>query len=95
MEWNQLISEDGVVVDDELLLVVGESPPLDVRAEVVGPAAAAALAAAVEAGEPGEEAPVAVSVLVDVVHQQLVLLGRPPALLHARVGDVVAAARCR
>jgi hypothetical protein len=78
--------------DDEALLVVGEVAALDVGAEVVGPAEAAALAASVEAGGLGQVAPAAdvPAVLLDVLHQRPVLLLRPRAFLHARV---VAAAR--
>jgi hypothetical protein len=32
-----LVSDDGVKLDDGLLLLVGEWPPLDVRPEVVRP----------------------------------------------------------
>ena len=80
-----LVAEEGVEVDDELLLVVGKPAALDVRAEVVCPAEAAALAAAVEPGELGQAAPAPVPVLIDVVDQQLVLLRRPRAFLHPRV----------
>jgi len=44
------VAELGVEVDDDLLLGVGEEAALEVRAEVVGPAQAAALAAAQQAG---------------------------------------------
>jgi hypothetical protein len=78
--------------DDEALLVVGEVAALDVGAEVVGPAEAAALAAAVEPGGLGQVAPAAdvAAVPLDVVHQGAVLLLRPRAFLDA---GVVAAAR--
>jgi hypothetical protein len=67
-----------VEVDDELVLLIRESTVLDVRAEVVGPPEAAALAA-LEPGGLGEEAPAAVAVLLDVVYAELVLLQCPQA----------------
>ena len=75
--------------DDEGLLVGGEVAALDVRAEVVDPAEAAALAAAEQPGLPRQRAPVGVAVLPDVGRQPLVLLGAPrappqPLLLAAR-----------
>ena len=79
------VAELAVEADDEGLLVGGEVAALDVRAEVVGPAETAALAAAVEAGELGQAAPAAVPVLIYVVDEQLVLLRRPRAFLHPRV----------
>ena len=83
------VAELAVEADDEGLLVGGEVAALDVRAEVVDPAEAAALPAAEEAGLPGQRAPVGVAVLLDVGHQALVLLGAPrappqPLLLAAR-----------
>jgi hypothetical protein len=68
-----------VEADDAVLLVGGEVAPLDVRAEVVDPAQAAALAAAEQTGVLGQRAPVGVAVLLDVGHQPLVLLGAPRA----------------
>jgi hypothetical protein len=68
-----------VEADDEVLLVGGEVAPLDVRAEVVDPAQAAALAAPEQAGLLGQRAPVGVAVLPDVGHKPLVLLGAPRA----------------
>jgi len=81
-----------VEADDEALLVGGEVAALDVGAEVVGPAEAAALPAAVQPGGLGQVAPAAdvPAVPLDVLHQGAVLLLRPRALLHA---GVVAAAR--
>jgi hypothetical protein len=78
-----------VEADDEGLLVGGEVAALDVGAEVVDPAEAAALAAAEQPGLPRQRAPVGVAVLPDVGHQPLVLLGAPrappqPLLLAAR-----------
>ena len=78
--------------DDEALLVVGEVAAADVGAEVVGPAEAAALAAAVEPRRPGKAAPASdvPALLLDVLHQRPVLLLRPRPFLHP---GVVAAAR--
>ena len=39
-----LVAEEGVEVEDGLLLVLGELAPLDVRPQVVGPPQPAALA---------------------------------------------------
>jgi len=87
-----LVAELGVEADDEALLVGGEVAALDVGAEVVGPAEAAALPAAVQPGGLGQVAPAAnlPAVPLDVLHQGAVLLLRPRAFLHA---GVVAAAR--
>jgi len=73
-------------VDDELLLLRREPPPLDVGAEVVGPPEAAALAAAVEPRQFREVAPVAAAMLLYVLPQLIVLLRHPRALLHTGVG---------
>jgi pyruvate/2-oxoglutarate dehydrogenase complex dihydrolipoamide acyltransferase (E2) component len=83
------VAELAVEADDESLLVGGEVAALDVGAEVVDPAEAAALAAAEQAGKAWQRAPVGVAVLPDVGHQALVLLGAPrappqPLLLAAR-----------
>ena len=43
-----LVADDGVELDDGLLLLRGEGPALDVRPEVVGPPQPAALAAPVQ-----------------------------------------------
>lgn len=68
-------------MDDELLFVLGEPPPLDVRAEVVRPPEAAALATPVEARELRQPSPAPVAVLLNVVREQLILLRRPRPLL--------------
>jgi hypothetical protein len=78
-----------VELDDGVLLLPGEVAALDVRAQVVDPAEAAALAAAQQACLLGQGAPVAVAVALDVSHQDPVLLRRPgtplePHLLAAR-----------
>jgi hypothetical protein len=79
-----------VEADDGVLLLLREASPLEVGAEVVDPAEAAALAAPLEAGELGDGAPAADAVADDVVVELLVLLGRPEALaqlvLHAAAG---------
>ena len=76
-------------LDDGVLLFPAEVAALDVRAQVVDPAEAAALAAAEQARLLGQRAPVAVAVALDVRHQGPVLLRRPrtplqPHLLAAR-----------
>ena len=80
-----LVAELRVELGDEDLLVGGEGALLEVGAEVVGPAEAAALAAAHEAGVDGHGAPVAGAVLLDVGHQDDVLLRRPWPLLDAHL----------
>jgi len=72
-------------VDDDAFLVGSEVAAADAGAEVVGPAEAAALAAAHEAGVDGHGAPVAGAVLLDVGHQDDVLLRRPWPLLDAHL----------
>ena len=73
-------------VDDEALLVVGEEAALEVGAEVVGPAEAAALAAAQQPRHLGHGAPAAApAVAEDEAHELLVLLRRPRAALHAQL----------
>lgn len=49
-------------VDDELFFGLIKQTPLQIRAEVVGPTEAAALAAAAEAGELGEGSPTTVAI---------------------------------
>ena len=75
------VAEQGLEVDDDAFLVGGEVAAADAGAEVVGPAEAAALAAAHEARVDGHGAPVAGAVLLDVGHQDDVLLRRPWPLL--------------
>jgi hypothetical protein len=70
-----------VELDDEVVLVGGEVAALEVGAEVVDPAEAAALAAAEEAGGLGERAPAALAVGADVGDEALVLLLGPRALV--------------
>ena len=72
-------------MDDDAFLVGGEVAAADAGAEVVGPAEAAALAAAHEAGVDGHGAPVAGAVLLDVGDEHEVLLGRPRPLLHSHL----------
>ena len=72
-------------MDDDAFLVGSEVAAADAGAEVVGPAEAAALAAAHEAGVDGHGAPVAGAVLLDVGHQDDVLLRRPWPLLDAHL----------
>ena len=72
-------------MDDDAFLVGCEVAAADAGAEVVGPAEAAALAAAHEAGVDGHGAPVAGAVLLDVGHQDDVLLRRPWPLLDAHL----------
>jgi hypothetical protein len=89
-----------VELDDCVLLLAGEVAALDVGAQVVDPAEAAALAAAGKARLLGQRAPVAVAVALDVRHQDPVLLGRPraplePHLLAARSAPHVSISRPR
>ena len=79
------VAELGVEVDDDLLLGVREEPALEVRAEVVGPAQAAALAAAQQARELGHRAPAAMAVGQDEVDELAVLLRRPRPPLHPQL----------
>ena len=72
-------------MDDDALLVGREVAALDARPEVVGPAEAAALAAAHQAGGHRHRPPVAGAVLLDVGHQDDVLLRRPRTLLHSHL----------
>lgn len=72
-----LVAEEAVELDDELVLVVGEVAALEVGAEVVDPAEAAALAAAEESGGFGERAPAALAVGSDVSDEPVVFLFRP------------------
>ena len=69
-------------VDDEALFFLRKLPSLDVGSEIVGPAQPAALSAAVEPSVLGEVPPAPMAVLLDVVHQLLVLLRRPWPFLH-------------
>jgi hypothetical protein len=78
------ISEHGVEPDDELLLLRREGAALEVRAEVVDPAEAAALAAALQAGVPGHVGPRPLPAPQHVRHQLLVLLRRPQTLAQLR-----------
>jgi hypothetical protein len=74
-----------VQLDDGVLLLLGEVAALDVRAQVVDPAEAAALAAAQQAGLLGEGAPVAVAEAQDVGDEDPVLLGGPRALVETHL----------
>jgi hypothetical protein len=76
-----LVAELRVELGYEELLVGGEGALLEVGAEVVGPAQAAALAAAQQAGHPLHCVPVPLAVVPDVVHEHGILRGRPRALL--------------
>jgi hypothetical protein len=69
-------------VDDELLLLLSEVPPLDPRLEVVRPPERAALAATHHPGVGRHGTPVAGAVLLDVGGQHQVLLRRPWPLLY-------------
>lgn len=69
-------------INDQLLLRLVEEAPLQVGAEVVGPAEAAALPAAAKAGQFGDGPPTALAIGEDEVNELLVFLGRPRALLH-------------
>jgi hypothetical protein len=80
-----LVSEQGVKLDDELVVVFGEVAALDVRAEVVHPPEPAALAAAQEARGLGQRAPAPLAVRLDVGDQALVLLLCPRALVRVRL----------
>jgi hypothetical protein len=76
------VAELGVEVDDDLLLGVREEAPLEVGAEVVCPAQAAALAAPRQPGQLGHGAPAAMAVCEDEVDELAVLLRRPRSPLH-------------
>ena len=76
------VAKTSMEVNDQLLLLLRQEPSLQVGAEVVGPAEAAALAAAAEVSELGDSAPAALAVVEDEVDELLVLLGSPWALLH-------------
>jgi hypothetical protein len=80
-----LVAEDAVQLDDELVLLLREVAALEVGAEVVDPAEAAALAAAQEAGGLGQRAPAPLAVRPDVRDQALVLLLGPRALVGVRL----------
>ena len=75
-------------LDDEVVLLLCEVAALEVGAEVVDPAEAAALAAAEEAGGFGEGAPAALAVSADVGDQPVVFLFRPRPFV--RVGFLTA-----
>jgi hypothetical protein len=79
-----LVPHLGVELDDEALLLGGEGPLLEVGPEVVRPPEAAALAAAEQPGVLLHRVPVALAVLLNVVHQDGVLRGRPWPLLQGR-----------
>jgi hypothetical protein len=80
-----LVAEQGVELDDDLVVVVREVAALEVRAEVVHPAKPAALAAAEEAGGLGQRAPAPLAVRLDVGDQALVLFLGPRALVRVRL----------
>lgn len=61
-------------MNDELLLLRREGAAFKVGPEVVNPAEAAALAAALEAGIPGDVTPAALPIIEHVVHQLVVFL---------------------
>ena len=67
--------------DDEFVFLLGEVAPLEIGAEVVDPAEAAALAAAEEAGSLGEGAPAALAVGADVGHEPIVFFFSPCAFV--------------
>lgn len=72
------VAECGVEVEDDVLLLGRDVPPLEVGPEVVDPPKPAALAAAQQAGILGHRPPRAFPVLPYVPRQLLVLLLRPP-----------------
>ena len=76
-----LVAEDAVEPDDEVVLLLGEVAALEVWAEVVDPAEAAALAAAEEAGGFGEGAPAALAVGADVGDEAVVFRFGPRAFV--------------
>jgi hypothetical protein len=80
-----LVAEQGVELDDDLVVVVREVAALEVRAEVVHPAKPAALAAAEEARGLGQRAPAPFAVRLDVGDQALVLFLGPRALVRVRL----------
>jgi hypothetical protein len=80
--WESIpVAELLVEINDELLLVVGEEAALEVGAQVVGPAEAAALAAPEQPRELGDEPPAAMAVREEEGDELLVLLRRPRPLL--------------
>lgn len=81
-----LVPHLGVELDDEALLLGGESPLLEIGPEVVRPPEAAALAAAEQPCVLLHRVPVPLAVLLDVVHQDSVLRGRPRPFLQRRPG---------
>lgn len=71
-------------LNDELVFVFGEVPSLEVRAEVIDPSEAAALAAPEEASGLGEGAPAALTMGSDVGDEPLILLLSPCPLVGVR-----------
>ena len=80
-----LVAEEAVQLDDEVVLVGGEVAALEVGAEVVDPAEAAALAAAHQSSRLGQRPPAPFAVRADVRHQAVVLLLGPRALVRVRL----------
>jgi hypothetical protein len=76
-----LVAENTVELDDDLLLFESETASLDVRSEVVGPPETAALPTPLETSILGEGAPVAITVLVNVIDEFMILLGGPRTFL--------------
>ena len=79
-------------LNDQLILFSTEIAVLQIRAEVVDPAEAAALAAAVETGQLRQGLPVGVTVVGNEVDELLVFLSRPWPFLHLVVVLIFSAA---
>lgn len=72
-------------INDQLLFLFSEEAALQVRAEVVSPAEAAALATAAEAGELRDSAPAAVAIGEDERYELPIFLSRPWSFLHTQL----------
>jgi len=72
-----LVPEETMEFDDELVFFFREIAAFEVRAEVVDPAEAAALAAAEKAGGFGERAPATFAVSSDVSYEAIVFFFGP------------------
>ena len=68
-------------LDDELVLFLGEVATLEIGAQVVYPAEAAALAATKQAGGLGERAPASLAMGTDVGDQTVIFLLGPCSLV--------------
>lgn len=76
------VSDDGVKLDNGLLFGLGEFTVLEIRAEVVGPAEPATLAAPLKAGVFGNESPITRAVLSYVGRELVVFFRSPLPSLH-------------